>query len=91
MISKEKAIKGGDFMNILVGLTCAKCGHYWPPRTEKVQQCPRCRTIHWNDGTTISYTLFKRVCRNEKCQHEYIPRKKESTQCPKCKTRWDKR
>ena len=32
----------------LVKYECKRCGWEWTPRTEKVKQCPGCRTKLWN-------------------------------------------
>lgn len=31
---------------------CDKCGHVWQQKSKKVKvrQCPKCKTVKWNDG-----------------------------------------
>jgi len=32
-------------------LKCCKCGHEWIPRVPDPVQCPRCRSVFWNDDS----------------------------------------
>ena len=30
-------------------LTCQRCGYRWLPRKLDVRQCPRCRSVRWDE------------------------------------------
>ena len=48
MSSKFIKLFLGDENMKLVRYECKRCGWEWTPRTEKVKQCPGCRTKLWN-------------------------------------------
>lgn len=33
-------------------LKCKNCGWKWLPRKIDVRQCPKCRSLYWNDKKT---------------------------------------
>jgi predicted Zn-ribbon and HTH transcriptional regulator len=30
-------------------LKCLRCGYEWTPRREDVRQCPKCKSVYWNE------------------------------------------
>lgn len=66
---------------------CKVCGYRWKNRTpEKSSQCPKCHSIHWEDGDHRT-TLICHRC-------SYVWKQNKETRpsvCPNCHSlRWDK-
>ena len=40
-------------MEKLDALTCKRCGATWVPRKEEPIQCPRCKSLAWDDDRDV--------------------------------------
>lgn len=62
MISIDSSTEqnGADLTFSLPKLRCIRCGHTWPPRTEKLPRvCPKCKSPYWDRPRVLKKAVEK--------------------------------